>query len=280
VKTHNEPKYLHDIQPHQCTLLPKLLVHTLEILQETLERKDTQTGIQASSRRPNGMHTQLRNSAINRPYASRRTQHGPNCASTPAVIANLKDLEFRVGLAHTDVAVYTTLQDSSGDSISRHMRIRVRRNCGTDVEARRVVFEVRVEEVGVHSVNHIARDEEGVCIRSAQSTARLSVDRELFDDALHDAGEEVAVGTLSEQRADFFVIEKGDHADLGRGREGRAGVEEGLDRRPGAELVIDSTGEDELSIEATSLGGLRVKELELPVDDGRVCYRLVSPIRV
>jgi hypothetical protein len=267
VKTHNEPKHLHDIQAHQCTLLSKLLVHTLEILQETLECKDTQTRIQTSSRCPNGMHTQLRDSAINRPYTSRRTQHGSNCASTPAVIANLKDLKFRVGLAHTGVAVYTALQDGSGDSISCHMRIRVRRDCRTDVEARRVVFEVRVEEVGVHGVNYIARDEEGVCIRSAQSAARLSVDRKLFDDALHDAGEEVAVGTLSEQRADFFVIEKGDHADLGGGRESRVRVEESLDRRPRAELVIDSTGENELSIEATSLGRLRVKELELPVDD-------------
>jgi hypothetical protein len=41
-----------------------------------------------------------------------------------------------------------------------------------------------------------------------------------------------------------------------------------LDRGPRAELVIDSAGEDELSVETTGLGGLYIEELEFPVDDG------------
>jgi hypothetical protein len=45
-------------------------------------------------------------------------------------------------------------------------------------------------------------------------------------------------------------------------------VEEGLNSGPGAELVIDAAGEDELSVEATGLGGLGVEEFQFPVDDG------------
>lgn len=41
-----------------------------------------------------------------------------------------------------------------------------------------------------------------------------------------------------------------------------------MDRGPRAELVVDSAGEDELPVKATGLGGLRVEQLELPVDYG------------
>jgi hypothetical protein len=45
-------------------------------------------------------------------------------------------------------------------------------------------------------------------------------------------------------------------------------VEEGLNGGPGAELVVDAAGEDELSVETTGLGGLGVKEFQFPVNDG------------
>jgi hypothetical protein len=41
-----------------------------------------------------------------------------------------------------------------------------------------------------------------------------------------------------------------------------------LDGSPGAELVVDAAGEDELPVETTGAGGLDVEELELPVYDG------------
>jgi len=43
-----------------------------------------------------------------------------------------------------------------------------------------------------------------------------------------------------------------------------------LNGGPGAELVVNAAGKDELLAEASKLRGLNVEELELPVDDTRV----------
>lgn len=139
-----------------------------------------------------------------------------------------------------------------------------------------MVLEVRVEEVGVHGVNDVAGDEEGVCVCSAEGGVRFAVGGEFFSYALHDAGEEVAVGALAEERTYFFVVEDGHHADLRGARERRGRVEERLHGGPGAELVVDAAGEDELSVETAGLRGLGVEEFELPVDDCRICEELVA----
>jgi hypothetical protein len=133
---------------------------------------------------------------------------------------------------------------------------------------RRGVLEVRAEEVGVDGVDDVAGDKEGIRVRPAERALDFASVSEFLDDALHDAGEEVAMGALTKQGADFFVVEEGDHPDLG-GR--RGGVEEGLHGGPTAELVVDTAGEDELSVEATSLCRLSVEELEFPIDDGGIC---------
>ena len=109
------------------------------------------------------------------------------------------------------------------------MSVAVGADGGSDIEARGVVFQVCVEEIGVDGVDDVAGDEEGVGICAAEG-ALLAV--ELLDDALHDAGQEVAACALAEERADFFVVEEGDHADLRGVGDGGGGVDERLDGSP------------------------------------------------
>ena len=61
-----------------------------------------------------------------------------------------------------------------------------------------MVFEVSVQEVGIHSVNHVTGDEERVSIGAAKGAFDLATLGKLFHDALHDARQEVAMCTLSE----------------------------------------------------------------------------------
>lgn len=49
-----------------------------------------------------------------------------------------------------------------------------------------------------------------------------------------------------------------------------------MNSSPRAEFVVDPTSEDELPVEATGLGSLRIEELKLPIDNGRICYKSVS----
>jgi hypothetical protein len=221
------------------------------------------------------MHTQLRNPTVNRPNACCSTQHGSHGTTTTAIVADLEDLQLGVDLAGTDVSVDTALEDGSGDGVGSHMGVRVCGDGGANVEAGRVVLEVGVEEIWVDGVDDVGGDKERVCVGAGDEGADGG-GGEGVDDALNNGGEEVAVGTLAEERTDLFVVEEGDELDL-RGGGGR-GVEEGLNRGPGAELVVDTACEDELFAETAELSGLDVEELEFPVDYARVCLLLARVV--
>lgn len=95
----------------------------------------------------------------------------------------------------------------------------------------------------------------------------------LFGERVHDAfynrWEEVSASTLAEQGTNFLVIEEGDDFDLAGpgvfGRGGGSAVDECLNSGPGAKLVVNAAGEDELLLQATDCSRLVVIEFEFPV---------------
>lgn len=120
-----------------------------------------------------------------------------------------------------------------------------------------------------------------MCSRDQRCRSRL---RERVDDALDRAGQEVAPCSLSQQRADFLVVEEADELDNAAAtassptrRTGALSVEERLNGGPGADLVVYATSEEELVVEASELGRLGVEELELPVHDGAVVCDVEFP---
>ena len=207
--------------PPPCTrqTLSELPIHLLEPLQEALERENTQSGVLAARRGADGMHAELGDAAVDGADARRGGEHGPHGAAAAAVVADLEHLQFGVLRAGAHVGVDAALEDGGADGVGGHVGVGVGRHGGADVEARGVVFEVGVEEVGVDGVDDVAGDEEGVGVGAGEGGLNLGFGKGL-DDALHDDGKEVASGALAEERADFFVVEEGDGADLGRVFEG------------------------------------------------------------
>lgn len=163
------------------------------------------------------MHAQLRNAAVNSPDACRCREHRAYCASAPAVVADLENLQLGVLLARANVGVDAALKNGGANGISSHVRVRICRDSRSNVQARGVILEVCIEEVGVDGVNDIAGNQEGVCIGARQSALDLGFG-ELLYDALNNNGKEIATRALAKKRANFLVIEEGDDADLGGAR--------------------------------------------------------------
>jgi hypothetical protein len=182
----------------QSQPLLELRIDALEILEEALEREDTETGIQASCSGADRVHAELRNAAVNGADARGGAEHGAYGTAAAAVVADLEHLELGVLHANANVAVDAALQNGGRHGIRRHVGVGVGRDGRTDVQAGAVVLQVCVEEVGVDSMDHVAADQERVGVCPAQRTLCLVVGK-LLDDTLHDAGQEVAPRALSEQ---------------------------------------------------------------------------------
>ena len=73
--------------------ISKLLIDILKVVKYTLEQLDTKTGIQASGRGADTVHTELRDTAINGSHSDLRAGHGPNGTATARVVADLEDLQ-------------------------------------------------------------------------------------------------------------------------------------------------------------------------------------------
>lgn len=123
-----------------------------------MEGEDTKSWVLATSSGANGVHTELRDTAVDGPDTCRSAQHRTDCSSTAAVVADLEDLQLGILLACANVDINTALEDGGTDSISRHVCIRVSRDGWANVQARRVVLEVGVQEVGIDGVNDVAGD--------------------------------------------------------------------------------------------------------------------------
>lgn len=124
----------------------ELGINTLKVLQEALESKYTKSKIQTPRRRPNVVHTQLWNATVNRPDTRCCTQHRSYCTSTPTVITNLEDLELRILFADPNIFSDTAVQDGCRDKVGSHVAIGIGRDGGADVEAERMVFEIRIRQ--------------------------------------------------------------------------------------------------------------------------------------
>lgn len=114
------------------------------------------------------MHAQLRDPAVDGADPRRRAEHGPHRAAATAVVADLEDLQLGVLLAGADVGVEAALEDGRADRVGGHVCVGVGGNGRADVQARGVVLEVGVEEVGVDGVDDVRGDEEGVGVGAAE----------------------------------------------------------------------------------------------------------------
>lgn len=175
------------------------------------------------------MHTQLRYAGIHGPHTELAARHGPDRAPTADIVPDLKDLQ------HAAASVRDPLQQRGADGVGGHVAVGVGGDGDTDVEARRVVLEVRAEKVGVHGVDDVGGDEEGVRQRlvdevraelwaglgpAAAAFRRLNplVMQHPLTNAIDDAAHEVALGALAEEAADLFVIEAANHFHDAGGR--------------------------------------------------------------
>lgn len=95
------------------------------------------------------------------------------------------------------------------------MPVRISLDGNTDVEARGVVLEVGGHVIRVYRVRDVGGNEEAVGVGLGEGVGVVleggEGGREAFDDAGDGAGEEVAVGALAQEGADFFVVEEGDN---------------------------------------------------------------------
>lgn len=226
------------------------------------------------------MHAQLGNTNIRRLDTHGTAEHGTNSTTGPAVVADhmpLVDAAGKLGDA---------VEDSHGDTVGGHVRGSIDAESHTDVEARRVIGQVGLREVGVGGVGDVRGDEEGVGVRLAHEARAktgatdegvlvesVGVGNKSLDSALDGNGEEVTAGTLAEERADLLVVEERYKLDNARVLV-VTGVEEGHEGGPRAELVVDAAGKDELLVNTADLGGLRVVELKLPVENVAVVLNL------
>ena len=78
------------------------------------------------------------------------------------------------------------------------------------------------------------------------------------------------MGALTKKRTNFLIVEASDYFNGAGVYVFKAGGNECLDSCEGAELVIDTTREDEFFVQTTELGRLGVEKLELPVDDAAI----------
>lgn len=261
-------------------LSPPLLINLLPLIQETLVELDTKTGVQATSRGTDTVHAQLGNTDIRRLDTHSTAEHRAHGTTGPAVVADhvpLVDAARKLGDA---------VEDGHGHTIRGHVRRGIDTKGHTDVQARRVIGQVGLGKVGVGSVGHVRRDEERVGVRLAHETGAeagaadesilvesVGVGDESLDGALDNNGEEVTARTLAEEGANLLVVEERYELDDARVLI-VTGVEEGHESGPRAELVVDAAGKDELLVDTTNLGGLRVVELELPVENVGVLLNL------
>ena len=157
------------------------------MIEEALEQLNPQPRIQATSSRPYTMHTQLRQASINSAHAHRTRQHRAHRPARPQIIPDLEDLQLRATL------VGDALQESRADAIGRGVAVGIGLNGHAGVEARRMVLEVGVEEVGVDGVGDVGADEEavGVHLGGLVGAAAVTVGGEGFAYAFERAGEEV-----------------------------------------------------------------------------------------
>lgn len=140
-----------------------------------------------------------------------------------------------------------------------------------------MVLKICTHEIGIHGVRDVGTDKEAVGIHlrcRIDSTALFCKD---FANTFEGTGKEIAVGALTEQGANLFIIKATHNLDRTGFRVcSLAGGDQGFNGCKGAELVIDAACKDELFIEPTELSWLSVKKFELPINDGAICGTLAG----
>jgi len=108
------------------------------------------------------MHTQLGDPAVNCPDACRGAQHRAHSTAAPAVVSNLENLKLGILLTGSYIDIDAPLKDSGRDGIGGHVSVGIGRDSRTDVEARRMVLKISIEEVRIYGVDDIAGDQKRI----------------------------------------------------------------------------------------------------------------------
>lgn len=240
-----------------------LPVDLLPQIQESLEELDAQAWVQGSRRRANRMHAQLGEPGVCSPAAHGAGQGRADGPTASRIVADLEILGFGTdNLANPS-------EYGGRHGVCGHVAVGVAADGYADVQLRHVLVQVILQKVGVAGVGNVRGEEERLGVRLAEEPGPVGGWVEGLDGALNDNGEEVAAGALSKQGADFLIVEERDELDVAVVGVG-VGGKETRQGGPGAELVVDSAGRDELPVHAQCLRGLAVVQLEFPVEDGGV----------
>lgn len=84
---------LSSLFPHSPPNSNKFRIHPFKLLKEPPKKPNPQSRIKTPGRRPYTMHTQLRDTRINRPYPRHSAEHRPHGAAAAGIVADLEDLE-------------------------------------------------------------------------------------------------------------------------------------------------------------------------------------------
>lgn len=182
-------------------------INLLPVIQEPLEELDTQTRIQRTRGRAHRVHAQLRQARIRGPDTHHAGQRRADGAAAARVVADHE----RLRLAARQLA--DAAEDGGGDGVGGHVAVAVGADDDALVELGDVLVEVAAEEVGVAGVGDVGGEEERLGVGLAEDARAVGLGVEGLDGALDDEGEEVAPGTLAEERANLLIVEEGSQLD-------------------------------------------------------------------
>lgn len=225
------------------------------------------------------MHAELRVAQIQGAHAQPSSQTGSDGAATRRIVADDKELQRDAGLAGA------LLQHDDAGRVGGVALVGVDLDDGAAVHGGLVRGLVLAGVVGVDGVGHVGGDEERARERLLKGRRFLALVVDLLITAVaggiavagehrqaaQHRGQQVGLGALGGLRANLLVVEADGHADGGVVVEdvGLAdGLDEALDGAVRHAQVVEARGEDELVVDATDDGLLRVVEDELEVDDG------------
>ena len=245
----------------------ELGVHMLEGVEEVLEQLDLVLDILCATRLTNRVHRQLRVAEVERADAE-LAEHRSDGGATGHVVLDHERLQRHLS------ALSDASDKESGGAGGGVPLLDVGLDDRPLVDLGSVVLLVEGGVVGVEAVSHVRRQEEGfgdsLLVQVRCSWCRRRRQHRERHETLDQARQHVGLCAVSRDRANFLVVKEGDCTDRRRGVErfrGGKRLDQSLGSAEARHLVVESRRVDELIVDTTDRGRLRVVEAELKVLD-------------